>query len=90
MLLRENMHLNEFCEQVEKIRRHASLVAAVRLIILVYYRTLCERKLGVAGAVSDETGDSHRHFSAPDTAAAPAPLMQVVLAKLELIESHVE
>lgn len=52
---RENMTLNALCSLIDERRKEASLTAAVRLFIMIYYRSRLEAFEKEAGIEQKET-----------------------------------
>jgi hypothetical protein len=91
LLWKETISLNDFCMKVDRCRRHSSLTSAMKLVILIYYRSLASFTVGADGIfatditdITDMTQQPH----APD--AAPVRLLPLVLQKFAIIEAHAE
>ena len=96
LLWQEKISLNDFCMKVDRCRRHSSLTSAVKLAILIYYRSLASFTVGADGIfatditdITDKT-DMTQQLHAPDAAPAPVRLLPLVLQKFAIIEAHAE
>ena len=74
ILLRENLDLNGFCQMIDKRRRGFNLTSAVRVVVVIYYRTLAQERQQISGATP-----SLNRLSAPDPELPPIPLLPIVL-----------
>ena len=74
ILLRENLDLNGFCQMVDKRRRGFNLTSAIRVVVVIYYRTLAQERQQISGATP-----SLSRLSAPDPELPPIPLLPIVL-----------
>jgi len=96
LLWQEKISLNDFCMKVDRCRRHSSLTSAIKLAILIYYRSLASFTVGADGIfatdITDITDitDMTQQFHAPDAAPAPVRLLPLVLQKFAIIEAHAE
>ena len=96
LLWQETISLNDFCMKVDRCRRHSSLTSAMKLVILIYYRSLASFTVGADGIfVTDITDitditDMTQQLHAPDAAPAPVRLLPLVLQKFAIIEAHAE
>ena len=96
ILGQEKLSLNDFCMKVDRCRRHSSLTSAMRLVILIYYRSLASFTAGADGIfatdITDITDitDMTQQLHAPDAAPAPVRLLPLVLQKFAIIEAHAE
>jgi hypothetical protein len=50
ILLRENLDLNGFCQMVDKRRRGFNLISTIRVVVVIYYRTLAQEQQQFGGA----------------------------------------
>ena len=93
LLWQEKISLNDFCMKVDRCRRHSSLTSAIKLAILIYYRSLASFTVGADGIfatdITDMT-DMTQQLHAPDAAPAPVRLLPLVLQKFAIIEAHAE
>ena len=96
LLWQETISLNDFCMKVDRCRRHSSLTSAMKLVILIYYRSLASFTVGADGIfatdlrdITDITGMTQQ-LHAPDAAPAPVRLVPLVLQKFAIIEAHAE
>jgi predicted DNA-binding ribbon-helix-helix protein len=93
LLWQETISLNDFCMKVDRCRRHSSLTSAMKLVILIYYRSLASFTVGADGIfatdITDMT-DMTQQLHAPDAAPAPVRLLPLVLQKFAIIEAHAE
>ncbi len=93
LLWQEKISLNDFCMKVDRCRRHSSLTSAIKLAILIYYRSLASFTVGADGIfatdITDIT-DMTQQLHAPDAAPAPVRLLPLVLQKFAIIEAHAE
>ena len=96
LLWQEKISLNDFCMKVDRCRRHSSLTSAMKLVILIYYRSLASFTVGADGIfATDITNitnmtDMTQQLHAPDAAPAPVRLLPLVLQKFAIIEAHAE
>ena len=74
ILLRENLDLNGFCQMIDKRRRGFNLTSAIRVVVVIYYRTLAQERQQISGATP-----SLSRLSAPDPELPPIPLLPIVL-----------
>ena len=74
ILLRENLDLNGFCQMIDKRRRGFNLTSAIRVVVVIYYRTLAQERQQISGATP-----SLNRLSAPDPELPPIPLLPIVL-----------
>ena len=96
LLWQETISLNDFCMKVDRCRRHSSLTSAMKLVILIYYRSLASFTVGADGIfatdlrdITDITGMTQQ-LHAPDAAPVPGRLLPLVLQKFAIIEAHAE
>ena len=96
LLWQETISLNDFCMKVDRCRRHSSLTSAMKLVILIYYRSLASFTVGADDIfatdlrdITDITGMTQQ-LHAPDAAPAPVRLLPLVLQKFAIIEAHAE
>jgi predicted DNA-binding ribbon-helix-helix protein len=57
----ENLDLNGFCQMVDKRRRGFNLTSAIRVVVVIYYRTLAHEQQQFSGATP-----SLNQLNAPD------------------------
>ena len=74
ILLRKNLDLNGFCQMIDKRRRGFNLTSAIRVVVVIYYRTLAQERQQISGATP-----SLNRLSAPDPELPPIPLLPIVL-----------
>lgn len=90
LLWQEKISLDDFCMKVDRCRRHSSLTSAMKLVILIYYRSLASFTVGADGIFATDITDITQQFHAPDAAPAPVRLLPLVLQKFAIIEAHAE
>ena len=96
LLWQETISLNDFCMKVDRCRRHSSLTSAMKLVILIYYRSLASFTVGADGIFATDLRDitdiigMTQQLHAPDAAPAPVRLLPLVLQKFAIIEAHAE
>lgn len=73
ILLRENLDLDGFCQQIDKCRRGINLTSAIRVVVVVYYTTL------IKTGMSNSKSQNNYQLSAPDPSSSPVNLFPVVL-----------
>ena len=71
-------------------RQNSSLSSAVRLVIVIYFRTLANMRLKDNEAFASDMTDIGFQFHEPDAAPAPVIILPVVLQKFGIIESRAE
>ena len=76
--------------KVDRCRRHSSLTSAIKLVILIYYRSLASFTVGADGIFATDITDMTKQLHAPDAAPAPVRLLPLVLQKFAIIEAHAE
>ena len=74
ILLRENLDLNGFCQMVDKRRRGFNLTSAIRVVVVIYYRTLAHEQQQFSGATP-----SSNQLTAPNPELPPISLLPIVL-----------
>jgi predicted DNA-binding ribbon-helix-helix protein len=74
ILLRENLDLNGFCQMVDKRRRGFNLTSAIRVVVVIYYRTLAHEQQQFSG-----TTPSSNQLTAPNPELPPISLLPIVL-----------
>jgi predicted DNA-binding ribbon-helix-helix protein len=74
ILLRENLDLNGFCQMVDKRRRGFNLTSAIRVVVVIYYRTLAHEQQQFGGATP-----SSNQLTAPNPELPPISLLPIVL-----------
>ena len=74
ILLHENLDLNGFCQMVDKRRRGFNLTSAIRVVVVIYYRTLAHEQQQFSGATP-----SLNQLNAPDPELPPISLLPIVL-----------
>ena len=90
LLWQETISLNDFCMKVDRCRRHSGLTSAMKLVILIYYRSLASFTVGADGIFATDITDMTQQLHAPDAAPAPVRLLPLVLQKFAIIEAHAE
>ena len=90
LLWQETISLNDFCMKVDRCRRHSSLTSAMKLVILIYYRSLASFTIGANGIFASDITDITHQLHAPDAAPAPVRLLPMVSQKFAIIETHAE
>ena len=74
ILLRENLDLNGFCQMVDKRRRGFNLTSAIRVVVVIYYRTLAHEQQQFSGATP-----SSNQSNAPNPESPPISLLPIVM-----------
>ena len=74
ILLRENLDLNGFCQMVDKRRRGFNLTSAIRVVVVIYYRTLAHEQQQFSGATP-----SSNQLTTPNPELPPISLLPIVL-----------
>ena len=74
ILLCENLDLNGFCHMVDKRRRGFNLTSAIRMVVVIYYRTLAHEQQQFSGATP-----SSSQLNAPDPELPPISLLPIFL-----------
>ena len=74
ILLHENLDLNGFCQMVDKRRRGFNLTSAIRVVVVIYYRTLAHEQQQFSGATP-----SSNQLTAPNPELPPISLLPIVL-----------
>ena len=90
ILTYEQISLNEFCMLVDQHRQNSSLSSAVRMVILIYFRTLASLPLEDDEVFASDITDIGLQFHEPDAAPIPVTFLPVVLQKFAIIESRAE
>ena len=93
LLWQETISLNDFYISVDHCCRHSRLTSAMKLVILIYYRSLTSFTVGADGIFVIDMGDitdMTQQLHAPDAAPAPVRLLPAVLRKFAIIEAHAE
>ena len=90
ILTYEKITLDEFCMLVVQHRQNSSLSSMVRLVIVIYFRTLVHVRLEDDEVFASDMTDIGLQFHEPDAAPAPVTVLPVVLQKPEMIESRAE
>ena len=71
-------------------RQNSSLSSAVKLVIVIYFRTLANMRLQDNEVFASDMTDIVLRFHEPDAVPAPVTILPVVLQKFGIIESHAE
>ena len=71
-------------------RQNSSLSSAVRLVIVIYFRTLANVRLEDNEVFASDMTDIGLQFHKPDASPAPITIWPVMLQKFGIIESHAE
>ena len=71
-------------------RQNSSLSSAVRLVIVIYFRTLANVRLEDSEVFNSDMTDIGFQFHEPDAAPAPVTILPMVLQKFGIIESRAE
>jgi predicted DNA-binding ribbon-helix-helix protein len=74
ILLRENLDLYGFCQMIDKRRRGFDLTSAIRVVMVIYYRTLAHEQQQFSGATP-----SSNQLTAPDPELPPISLLPILL-----------
>ena len=90
ILTYEQITLNEFCTLVIQHRQNSSLSSAVRMVILIYFRTLASVPLEDDEVFASDITDIGLQFHEPDAAPITVTFLPVVLQKFAIIESRAE
>ena len=75
---------------VVRHRQNSSLSSAVRLMIVIYFRTFANVRLEDNEVSASDMTDIGLQFHEPDASPAPATILPVVLQKFGIIESRAE
>ena len=78
LLWQETKSLNDFCIRVDRRHRHSSLASTMKLVILIYYRSLASFTVGADGIFATYMTDMTQQLHAPDAAPAPVRLFPLV------------
>ena len=87
LLWQETISLNDVCRKVDRCRRHSSLTSAMKLVILIYYRSLASFTVGADGIFATDMRDM---TDMTQQLPAPVRLLPLVLQKFAIIEAHAE
>ena len=90
ILWQEKISLNDFCMKVNRCRRYLSLTSAIKLVVLIYYRSLASFIAGGDGIFATDMTAMTQHLHAPDAAPAPVRLLPLVSQKFAIIDAHAE
>ena len=90
ILAYEQISLNEFCMLVDQHRQNSSLSSAVRVVILIYFRTLASVRLEDDEVFASDRTDIPLQFHEPDAAPIAVTLFPVALQKFAIIESRAQ
>ena len=71
-------------------RQNSSLSSAVRLVIVIYFRTLANVRLEDNEVFASDMTDIGLQFHKPDAAPSPVTILPVALQKFGIIESRAE
>ena len=71
-------------------RQNSSLPSAVRLVIVIYFRTLANVRLDDNEVFVSDMADIGLLFHEPDAVPAPVTILPLVLQKFGIIESRAE
>ena len=71
-------------------RQNSSLSSSVRLVTLVYFRTVANVRLDDNEVFASDMTDIGLQFHEPDASPAPVTILPVVLQKFGIIESRAE
>ena len=74
ILLCENLDLYGFCQMIDKRRRGFDLTSAIRVVMVIYYRTLAHEQQQFSGATP-----SSNQLTAPDPELPPISLLPILL-----------
>ena len=74
LLRRLNFDLNGFFQMVDKRRRGFNLTSAIRVLVVIYYRTLAHEQQQFSNATP-----SSNQLTAPDPKLPPISLLPIVL-----------
>ena len=69
-------------------RQNSSLSSAVKLVIVIYFRTLANMRLQDNEVFASDMTDIGLQFHKPNAALAPVTILPVVLQKFGIIESR--
>jgi len=84
ILDRENLDLNSFCQMVDKRRRGYNLTSAIRVVVVIYFRSWANNR-----QFSELARPAHNQFNAPDAELPPTPLLPDVLKSFHKGLSHI-
>ena len=71
-------------------RQNSILSSAVKLVIVIYFRTLANVRLEDNEVFASEMTDIGLQFHEPDAAQAPVTILPLVLQKFGIVESRAE
>ena len=75
---------------VDQHRQNSSSSSAVKLVIVIYFRTLANMRLEDNEVFASDITDIRLQFHEPDAAPAPVTILSVVLQNFGIIESRAE
>ena len=78
ILTYEQITLDEFCMLVVQHRQNSSLSSAVRLVIVIYFRTQANVRLEDDEVFASDMTDIGLQFHKPDAAPAPVTILPLV------------
>ena len=78
LLWQETISLNDFCIKVDRRYRHSSQTSNMKLVILIYYRSLASFTVGADGIFATYMTDMTQQLHASDAAPAPVRLLPLV------------
>ena len=90
ILTYEQITLDEFCMLAVQHRQNSSLSSAVRLVIVIYFRTQANVRLEDDEVFASDMTDIGLQFHEPDAAPAPVTILPLVLQKFGIIASRAE
>ena len=86
----EQITLNESCMLVVQHRQNSTLSPAVRMVILICFRSLERIRLEDDEVFASDMTDIGLQFHAPDATSIPFMFLPVVLQRFAIIESRAE
>ena len=84
ILDRENLDLNSFCQMVNKRRRGYNFTSAIRVVVVI-----CFRSWAINRRLSELARSANNQFNAPDAEQPPTPLLPDVLKSFHKGLSHI-
>ena len=88
MLHNEGVLLDQFCAEVENLRRHSSMASSARLVVLAYFRLL--QQINSPPFVDPDLEQLRREglLRAPQQQGPPVPMLQVALRRFAQDEAR--
>lgn len=76
--------------KVDRCLRHSGLTSAVKLVVLIYYRSMVNFAADGDGIFGIEMTAMTQPLHAPDAAPSPVRLLPLVLQRFAIIDAHAE